>query len=259
VKTTVRSPLRRLLAVLAKAVTIKSLARRLIGEQLWGSLEYYRFPEQVQEWGAFNDQKLRTALFSALMERLSPVAIVETGTNLGTTTEFLAKSGLPIYTVEVDPRFYGFARARLRKWRNVTLLRGDSREALRRWFDGALHLLAGRTVFFYLDAHRGSNLPLAQELEIIFAQCPAAIVMIDDFQVPGDTAYGHCDYGLGKALTPDYIAPAMQAYGLAAFYPATPAVEENGRRRGCVVLVRGAIHGTALASLHLLRPACRAV
>jgi hypothetical protein len=31
--------------------------------------------------------------------------------------------------------------------------------------------------------------------------------------------YGHGDYGLGKALTADYIAPAMQAYGLAAFYP----------------------------------------
>jgi hypothetical protein len=112
-------------------------------------------------------------------------------------------------------------------------------------------------VFFYLDAHRGPNLPLAQELDIIFARCPAAIVMIDDFQVPGDTGYGH---GVrGKALTLDYIAPAVQAYGLAAFYPATPAVEESGWRRGCVILVRGAIHGGALASLNLLRPARQAV
>jgi len=105
------------------------------------------------------------------------------------------------------------------------------------------------------DAHGGSSLPLAQELDVIFAQCPPAIVMIDDFEVPGDEAYGYDDYGPGNALTPDYIADAMQAYALAAFYPAAPAVEETGARRGCVILVRRAIHGTVLASLHLLRPA----
>jgi predicted O-methyltransferase YrrM len=237
-------------------VTIKGIARHLIGEQLLGFLDYYRFPEFRKEWGGrpFNSQRSRAALFHVLMERLSPVAIVETGTYRGTTTEFLAKFGRHVYTVEAHRREYGFSRFRLRKQRNVTLLRADSREALRRWLDGPLHSLAS-TVFFYLDAHWDADLPLGEELDIIFSRCPAAVVMVDDFQVPGDPAYGYDDYGPGKGLTPEYIARTMQAHGLVAFYPATPAVEESGARRGCVVLVREAIHGTALASLHLLRSA----
>ena len=38
-------------------------------------------------------------------------------------------------------------------------------------------------------------------------------------------------------------------YGLAAFYPATPATEDSGERRGCIVLARDGVHGTALSSL----------
>lgn len=87
----------------------------------------------------------------------------------------------------------------------------------------------------------------------MFARCEAAIVMIDDFQVPRDAAYGYDDYGPGKILNADYIAPAVTAYDLAAFYPATAASAETGVPRGCVVLVREAVHGVALRSLPLPR------
>jgi predicted O-methyltransferase YrrM len=240
------------------AVTINGIVRRLIGEELMGCLDYYRYPERRQAGAPFNGQNSRAALVHALVELLSPVAIVETGTLFGTTTEFLAKSGRPVYTVEVRPRPYGFSKVRLRKLCNVTLLRGDSREALRLLFDGPLHSLNNLTVVFYLDAHRHDHLPLAQELDIIFSRHPRAVVMIDDFQVPGDANYAYNDHGPGKALTPAYIAPAVEAYGLAAFYPATPGIDETGYRRGCVVLARGAVHGPALSSLRLLRPAARA-
>ena len=226
--------------------------KRLFGERLLGHIDYYR----GEAWGApFNSQKARTALFRALMERISPVAIVETGTYLGTTTEFFAESGVPVFSAESDPRVYGFAKARLRSRRNVTLLRGDSREALAQLFDGILQPFASLPLFFYLDAHWNTDLPLAEELEIIFSRCPAAIVMIDDFKVPFDAGYGYDDYGPDKALTADYGTQAMHQHGLYAFYPSTPAIEETGARRGCVVLVKDGMHCAKLMDLSLLRTA----
>ena len=237
-------------------VNVKRETRRLVGEQLWGplwgSLEYYLFLKRAQG-GPFNGQKMRIALFDALIERLTPVAIVETGTYVGTTTELFAKSGLPVYSVESNPRAYDFARTRLRTWRNVNLLRGDSRDALRQWFDGPLRSLKRRSMFFYLDAHWESDLPLAEELEIIFAQSPAAVVMIDDFQVPGDSGYSHDDFGPGKELTFKYIAGVVNSFGLGCYYPATPSEEESGGRRGCVVLIGRAIDGAAFGSFPLKR------
>ena len=51
--------------------------------------------------------------------------------------------------------------------------------------------------FFFLDAHGREHLPLREELEIILTHWREAIVMIDDFEVPG-TDYGYDDYGPGK-------------------------------------------------------------
>ena len=96
-------------------------------------------------------------------------------------------------TVEAHPRSFGFARACLRRQRNVTLLDDDSLAALRTLFNGPLRSLAGRTLYFYLDAHRNDDLPLAEELDFIFSACPNAVVMIDDFQVPDDPGCGYED------------------------------------------------------------------
>jgi predicted O-methyltransferase YrrM len=232
----------------------KGLLRRSIGESLLGEFDYIRFPARKDAWGGpFNGQRFRIALFSELLKRISPAAIIETGTYLGTTTEFMAKAGLPVFTIEERLRNYGFARARLRWHRNVTLLHGDSRDVLRRLLRDRFLELSSKAVFFYLDAHWNPDVPLIEELDIAFGQCPAAVVMVDDFQVPGDPGYGYDDYGSGKALTLDYIAPAVQAHGLAMFYPATRSSEETGARRGCIILARAANQCAELESITLLR------
>src|SRR5206468_11787016 len=124
----------------------------------------------------------------------------------------------------------------------------------------------------YLDAHWNADLPLAEEIDIIFSRCPSAVVMIDDFQVPSDAGYGYDNYGPGKALVSGYIRPAISAHQLQAFYPSTPSAADYpstplaaaglaaaGRlRRGCVVLANEACHGPVLASTPLLRPATAA-
>ena len=183
------------------------------------------------------------------------MAIIETGTYLGTTTEFMATTGLPIYTIERHPRQYGFARARLWWKRNVKLRHGDSRAELRRLFEGPLEGLADAALFFYLDAHWNEDLPLAEELDTIFCRSSNPVVMIDDFQVPDDPGYGYDDYGPGKSLNPEYIAPLTKTHGLAVFHPSTPSEEETGWRRRCAILCKAAVLGGKLQAIPLL---CRA-
>jgi hypothetical protein len=206
----------------------------------------------------FNAQTARQSLFWEIIANIRPYAIIETGTCFGTTTEFMSRTGLPVYSIEASPRYYRIARARLWRKRNIQLLCGDSRTALRKLFDGPLHPLCSRALFFYLDAHWNVDLPLAEEIDIVFRQCPSAVVMIDDFRVPSDAGYGYDDYGPGKALVSDYIQPAVLAHHLGAFYPSSPSAVESGARRGCIVLAKEAWLGPVLASMPLLRLAAEA-
>jgi hypothetical protein len=120
------------------------------------------------------------------------------------------------------------------------------------WFDGPLRRARNHSLFVYLDAHWNDDLPLAEELEIVFGACPNAIVMIDDFQVPFDDGYGYDDYGTGRSLTAELVEPTIAAHSLQVFYPSTPSLQETGARRGCAVITNKAL---PLASLPLLRPA----
>jgi hypothetical protein len=250
----------------------KRLLRRLLSEQAIGMIGFIRSPERGTGWGPFNGQTARQALFVDIITNTRPHAIVETGTFLGDTTELMSQTGLPVFTIELNPRNYGYVRARFWRARNIKLLHGDTRTSLRELFDGALHPLSGRAVFYYLDAHWNDDLPLAEEIDIVFSRCPLAVVMIDDFEVPSDAGYGYDDYGPGRALVLAYLRPVMSAHQLQAFYPSTPSAADYpstpmaasglaaaGRlRRGCIVLAKEACLGEVLASIPLLRPATEA-
>lgn len=233
---------------------LRSALKALLGEQVLGALDYWRYPGLASSWGGpFNGQSARVALFLALIEKIRPRAIVETGTYRGTTTEFMAKTGLPIFTVENLPRNYGYARARLFRCRTATVRLGESRQALKEWFGGPLRDLAQEPVFAYLDAHGQHDLPLPDELDLVFSHCPAAVVMIDDFEVPFDPGYRYDRYASGKALTLACIAQQIERHGLEASYPAVPAAQETGSRRGCVVLAKKGPHSATLGSMPELR------
>src|SRR3974390_3059286 len=100
--------------------------------QTSGAIEYMLDPNRGVAWGGpFNGQRFRQELVQNLIEKFAPVAILETGTYLGTTTDFLAATGIPIFSVESNPRSYGFAKARIRGQWNVHLLCGGRRPARR--------------------------------------------------------------------------------------------------------------------------------
>lgn len=215
---------------------LKRVARRLLGDRVVGMMDYYRHPEWRVSWGgALNGQSHRQRMVEAFIRDLPLHAIVETGTYRGTTTAYLAAvSALPIYTVEVDRRKQGFSFAMLRQCNNVRRYSGDSRQFLRRL--AATPDLADKTVLFYLDAHGNGELPLAEEIDIIFRHWRRAVVLIDDFQVPDDAGYGYDNYGPGKALNRDYIEPAVRAFSLRTFFPSVKSKSETGWKRGSVTL-----------------------
>jgi hypothetical protein len=220
---------------------VKHVAKRLLGDKIIGIIDYYLHPDWRSSWGgALNGQRQRQEMVAALIRHLPLHAIVETGTYRGTTTAFLASmTSIPIHTVEHDERNQGFAFSALRRFDNVRRYGGDSRTFLRTL--AAMPGLADQVVFFYLDAHgKGSELPLAEEIEIIFKHWKRGLVLIDDFQVPDDDGYGYDNYGPGQALTYEYLTPAIQTFGLCTFYPSIPSTIETGHKRGCVALAADA-------------------
>jgi hypothetical protein len=217
-------------------MNIKGLIKRILGERILGVADCCLLRKSKSSWGGpFNGQTFRQQIFLELIQKIDFSAIAETGTFRGTTTEYLhASSRLPVYSVELQPRFYWYAKTRFCTQRNITLYNGDSRSFLR-------HLLKVPTfvqkkVFFYLDAHWGDDLPLKEEVQFVFENFPRSVVMIDDFNVPGDEGYGYDDYGNGKVLSLEYLHPVINKLNAAIFFPAKSGDLETGAKRGCVVL-----------------------
>ena len=201
-----------------------------------GMIGYLSFPDQKAALGGpFNSQRHRLKIFWELQKAFGVRTIVETGTFRGTTTNFF--SSVPhvhVYTVESDPWSYGYCLLRFLCKRNVTVLRGDSREQIRRLMkSGKL----ARPMFFYLDAHGNDDLPLRGELEIILSALPDAIVMIDDFQVEGDTEYAFDDYGETKRLSLRDLKEIIERFDPEVFFPSLSGKLETGARRGSIVLL----------------------
>jgi predicted O-methyltransferase YrrM len=201
-----------------------------------GQLDFVAEPEMDVWGGAFNGQEGRQGIFEQLLEVLKVTAIVETGTFRGTSTAYMAKFGLPLYSCELNPRYFRYASQRLSPLANVHLTLSDSRPFLRGLFDQKT--LPNGTVLFYLDAHWESDLPLWEEIDLIFSHSPQAVIMVDDFRVPTDSGFSYDDYGRGKCLSVSnlYAAAVIRP---SLFFPSSPSGHETGATRGCVVLAIG--------------------
>ncbi len=201
-----------------------------------------------EEHVGFNGQRGRKALFDDLTSVVKLATIVETGTWVGNTTGYMAtRTGLPLATCELTPRFKALAERRLEGIGHISFSLSDSRSFL-----SSLEIAPGVT-FFYLDAHWYDDLPLAEELNIIARRWNDYVIMIDDFAVPGDPGYGYDDYGANKRLTWDVFGSLVERLNMSSFFPTLPSREETGAKRGCIILASpGAVAETMVAvrSLH---------
>jgi hypothetical protein len=225
----------------SRAGAVKPLAwarhrvKRWLGDERLGMVDYWCRPGWREPWGGpFNGQAFRQRLVAELCARVAFAAVVETGTYRGSTTAYLRRvTRLPVHSFEVTLRDHGFARARLWRAHGVHLHWGDSRTGIT-----ALAASSARpdgSVFFYLDAHWGNDVPLREEVALAFRHWDQAVVLIDDFAVPDDPGYGFDDAGQGLTLA--HLGP-WASPPTAVWFPACASSAETGARRGCVVLAR---------------------
>lgn len=184
-----------------------------------------------------NGQKLRRTAFEEILGVFDIGEVIETGTFLGDSTGFFAHMlpSVPVRSCELSPRFAALARARLRAFSNVEISCSDSRLFLSSLAERS-PVEEGQVSFVYLDAHWHADLPLRDELTILRNKRPNSLIMIDDFQVPGDSGYGFDNYGRGKELTVRNFLALFEMNGVEVFFPSAPSSSETGYRRGCVVL-----------------------
>lgn len=176
----------------------------------------------------FNGQKNRARVFAAIDARVPFENYVETGTYLGMTTDFLARTaarrGARVHSCELDGRCFAIARRTAGRHANVDLHHGDSVGFLSR----LLPQLATSMNFVYLDAHGSGHLPLREELALLRG-CPNTIVMIDDFHVPADPRFGWDKYDDAEICL-GHIADLVDARDV--HLPSYPATHEEATWRG---------------------------
>jgi hypothetical protein len=213
---------------------IKKIIKKIVGKKNLGRIDFIRSSNSDYDWGGpFNGQKFRQKIFFDICFLFDINAIVETGTYKGTTTELFAATSIPVFSTEIEDRNYSYSRMKfLFKKSGANIYNLDSRIFLKKVFE---KLDPKKVTFFYLDAHWKEDLPLREEIEIIFSRWEKPIVMIDDFKVPSKE-YEYDDYGSNKTLEVEYIKDIISEFNIGCFYPAVDASEETGMKRGSVLL-----------------------
>lgn len=133
-------------------------------------------------------------------------SIIETGTFFGNSTKFMAKTfpQLQINTCEINKVYYIKAKKNLKKCKNVKIYLKSSPDFL----NSITKNLLGKIPLFYLDAHWGNDWPLEREIKIISEKIKSAIIIIDDFKIPGDNRFGFDGYK-DKECSLDLIIPHL--------------------------------------------------
>jgi predicted O-methyltransferase YrrM len=231
--------------------SIRAIERRLDNVEMVMETLIERPQYESLSQNAFNDQSFRKEIFQELIAAFSFKSIIETGTFVGDTTGYMAEtSGVPVYSVEANKHFYLLAKHRLANTESINIELADSRDFIEKLGKSNI---AKELTFFYLDAHWDDDVPLRPEIELIAGYWKEFVVMIDDFQVPGDNGYGYDNYGRNAILSLDYIRDIIVKNRLTAFFPQMASNNETGAKRGCVILCPEGHIDETICSINSLR------
>ena len=235
-----------------KTEKLSAVLKRTIAPATRGFLEFHLRRARAFDpyFGPMNGQTARLEIVREIITELGIARIVETGTFRGVTTQWFAQFGVPVLGIEINKRYATFTKLRLRNRPNVEIRRGNSAAILRDIVSRGDW--SNERVLFYLDAHWGNELPLREEIEIVMQHFRQAVVIVDDFAVPGDPDYIFDDYGPGKRLDLNLLR-AAKTPPLSIFFPAVSAQRETGMRTGCVVFTGDSAIAGKLATFPLLR------
>lgn len=207
-------------------------------------------PTYVHDQDAgFNGVKGRKIIFQDLLSNYNFSHIIETGTYLGDTSGYMAETcGIPVLTCEKNASLYSLAKMRLKKIKFVHLHNMDSKEFLMKLSKNPD--ITQSECFVYLDAHWGEDIPLKEEISIIASFWEKFVMMIDDFEVPGDDGYMHDRFGTLKYINMDSL---KIKYNLCAYFPSMPSSYEPTPPTGCIVLAKNGQYADGLRNIKSLR------
>lgn len=172
----------------------------------------------------FNNQKTRTKAIKLILDNFKPEIIYETGTLLGNTTEFFSRFPSKVISIEISEFYSLISEIRFLDKENVEILLGDSGDILKEIEPNE------KKVFFYLDAHSPESLPLLDEIENCL-KFKNSIILIDDFEVPGNLGFGFDTYDGYKLSLENY--KILQDYDL--YFPNYDSNKDVGSRGYVVV------------------------
>lgn len=144
---------------------------------------------------------------------------VETGTYNGNTVVYTACTypWIRCLSCEPDPNHFRFAIANTIHLPNVTVYNETSQEFMHRFKDRGVR--SDRTLF-WLDAHGfGFDWPLRQEVAFITNYFKSALVLIDDFKVPGLDCFGYDVYESQECSFEHIETSLNPAKSYRLFYP----------------------------------------
>ena len=196
---------------------------------------------QVFELGFHGDRYLLDLVDHLLQQS---TAFIETGTNVGTTTHFVASNyaKLQVYSCEPDETAFAKATETTATDTNVHLYQQLSPEFLYKLHIEKPELLQTLNLY-WLDAHDyGFKWPLHDEIRYITDTMPQAFILVDDTKVPGlESAFRYCTYE-EQECNLDYIKNALapgKSYRI--FYP---AYTEHTSKHHPLIGTMGVIHGS---------------
>ncbi len=173
---------------------------------------------------AFNGAPEIASFVCMLKNRYNIDAAIETGSQYGYTTSFLASIFNEVHTVEIVSSTYEVAQNNLRNFSNTICHLGCSTEVLKNILPG----LESKPLLFYLDAHWEAYWPLRDEIEEISkTHRDNCIIMIDDIKVPGRPDIGF-DWSGGDECSYEYVKDKLEkAFSEYNFYYVLPKRNES--------------------------------
>jgi hypothetical protein len=137
---------------------------------------------------------------------------VETGSNVGSTLAYVARTFPHLTCVSCEPDCQAFTQAvrNTRSYANVFLFNETSETFCDRMHHRFAHLMDTAPVL-WLDAHGyGFTWPLRREVEFVTSAFESAAMFIDDFLVPGMDVFSYDRHG-SQICSFEYIKSSLRS------------------------------------------------
>jgi hypothetical protein len=183
-----------------------------------------------------------------LIKKYQIEKIVETGTNMADTTEYLAKNypKIKIVSSETNRDFFNFSKKRLISYSNVFLLNQSSEKVV------SLESKEEVNTLYYLDAHWEQYWPLKDEIENI----SSGVVCVGDFNI-NHYSYGFdyynniiCDENLIRSTGFSGKIYTNNPYNLNYPFPLLQKERLGGRAYFCKNIEKDFMEGSQYFRLH---------